>query len=426
MSAALTLQVLTEAVTSRWHDQALELGRQLGEERAARERAEAELRRKGDEALKVTLPNGIEVQTETTAEAEALMDWLMSAPELVTGAVRAAKRGPYGKHNLGPVQTKIVAALQGGPLQHRELAEATGAADRNLRYTLVSMVARGTVVRGWNQLRQVVVFALPGVELPPVPEDRPHTGKKRDDTRESPRSAPNGEIAENRSAPSRNPDKTVRAAPAAASTEIASNEGAKSEPAPRVSVPPGRYVGADLTGVTVGDFKGTEKLGGRDGLGRVQWRFECVNGCGRHRVWTAAVVSMMQKRRAQPKCECQGGIRPYSAVTGRVPMAPPPPVKRPSQARTEPQIEEAGGDRLLDEKLDELDGGSVVDDVDGLLSRAMREAESDRSRRSWGDVGGPLGRAGGRNEEDEGDEGEAPAAEQDDDDEEPVEELDFE
>ncbi len=43
MSAALTLQVLTEAVTSRWHDQALELGRQLGEERAERELAEGRL-----------------------------------------------------------------------------------------------------------------------------------------------------------------------------------------------------------------------------------------------------------------------------------------------------------------------------------------------------------------------------------------------
>ena len=129
-----------------------------------------------DKALKI--PASIE---------DAILDewtsfYFEHAPELLAFAMVGLdrldpeKRGGYQKHTLGPIQSKIVGALAGGPLQHREILEATGSSDRNLRQTLVSLVARGTIARGWDQLREVVLYALPGTELAPVPAARKNTG----------------------------------------------------------------------------------------------------------------------------------------------------------------------------------------------------------------------------------------------------------
>ncbi len=383
---------------------------------------EAELCRKGDEALKVTLPNGIEVQTETTAEADALLDWLMAAPELITAT--GTKRGPYSKHNLGPVQAKIVEALAAGPMQHRELAELTGAADRNLRYTLVSMVGRGTIVRGWNQLRQVVVFALPGVELPPVPEDRPHKGVPASEVTKAAKvgsgsekrepslhlSPPRVAVEKSAAIPARTPAPRAptveRSADASSPAPVQREAVGASTSAPRTGRP-----GLDLTGVKVGNFVGIERTRGRI-AGAVVWLFRCEL-CGAERGWTNSHVQATKRARVPGRCSCQGGPKPIQA-----------PILRAAPAY-KPQTNGLETAEQLDENPSELDVG---DDVGDLLSRAMAEAEGDGRIRSIAARASRPRRPDDDQEDEDGSSSEGEKSEPDDEDAEDdgVEELDFE
>lgn len=258
----------------------------------------------------------------------------------------------------------------------------------------------------------------------------------------------------------RQPDReSVKPAPEA------TNEGAKPEPRPpslplsppRATVekaeviPPAPRKGPpDLTGASVGDFGAGEKTTGRDGLGRILWRFTCVHGCGKFRIWSVQVVATMRNRRQAPKCQCQGGSPPYAHSTGRVPVAAAPALPVPNVAkawsgrgrppeqvrrqREREAFESAGarvdgptsaGDHMLDGKLDELDT-SVGDDLDGLLSRAMAEADGDSFIRRG--AGGPAPRRPEREADDDQEDGERePTEARDEDaDDESAEELDFE
>lgn len=470
----LTLDELLHAVVEACVQEITAAQHELVTERAAHA---AELRRKGDPALKVTLPNGIEVQTETSAEAEALMDWLMQAPELVTSAVRAAKRGPYGKHNLGPVQSKIVEALGAGPLQHRELAELTGAADRNLRYTLLSMTARGLVVRGWNQLRQVVVYALPGVELPPVPEDRPNKGVRVNVPPLAPR-APTAERSAD--AVTRTPSPRSPAVEAGKDAEATPSGGAAKPSAQPTAVGAfnPRQVGSDLTGERLATFVGAEKTRDRRLNGEAVWLFRCEL-CATEKRWSMRDVRRIRRKHAGFKCRCQkpGGDAPkrpaaidrtglvLGAFTceadgggegtahrwlfrcrtckGRLVLTASklhgyqssktsprcttcePPRQRgrpPKNAVPAAYTPETDGFRDTEpEDLDELDAG----DTDALLSRAMRESEGDGFIRRA--LARPAARRPERDGEDDQEDGERqPAEDLDEDADDETEELDFE
>lgn len=213
-----------------------------------------------------------------------------------------------------------------------------------------------------------------------------------------------------------------------------------------VVIPPAPRKGlTDLTGAAVGDFGSAEKTTGRDGLGRILWRFTCTHGCGKFRIWSVQVVATMRNRRQAPKCECQGGAPPYSHSTGRVPMAaapalPVPTVQKAWSGRGRPpehvrrererQSLEAAGARVdhgLDERLDELDT-SIGGGDDDLLSRAMAEADGDSFIRRA--AAAPARRRPVRDDDQEDEDGssnEGEKSEPDEDAEEDgVEELDFE
>jgi hypothetical protein len=176
--------------------------------------------------------------------------------------------------------------------------------------------------------------------------------------------------------------------------------------------------------------------------------------CRQRRSMTTVNFRDYVRRGAAPRCPfCdptsrQGPPPAPAAPPPVVPPTPPSPEAKPWSGRGRPpqhvrrqrereafegagaRVDASGADRLLDERLDELDPTTVGgDDVDDLLSRAMAEAESDGRIRSLA-ARAARPKAERERYEDLDGEDDEPRAERDpedeDADEDTTEELDFE